>query len=688
MSRIQFLQDGVHIALDWSDGHPVRLIHLSAVPFEDASFKEESARWFNLVELSVTGEGSDEHHAFKHLSERPSASLRYRDMSDFWNGYGRKLEIRQIEERLGLEVISHLQFYDGIQAVSSWTEVVNRSGEPVGLEYVSSFCLAGLAKESEDYGRLLVHVAHNSWCGEAQWRAAPVKEWGIAPVSSMSTQRLSVSTAGAWSCLQYLPMGAVENPSAVSTLLWQIEHNGSWQWEISDISPRDLYLRLSGPTEQESGWYKRLMPGERFESVRCALAACAGGFEDALRQMTRYRRATRRACADNHDLSVVFNDYIQFDGKATAKELEPMIDVAAEMGCECFCLDCGWYTDGWWWNGVGNWTPSEKKFPKGLSEPVDRIHSRGMKAGLWLELEVMSVGLELAENLPDDWFFIRHGRRVVNHGRYQLDFRNPDVRAFADGVVDRIIATGFDYLKLDYNIESGIGTERGADSVGDGLLMHNRAVLSFVDGVLSRHPDLLIENVSSGGLRMDWATLSRSALQSCTDQGERDKLAAIALASVSAVPPEQCGAWCLPFPGTAKEAAFSLTSVMLLRPCLSGDCRVYTGDNLALVKAGIECYKRIRSDIPRGLPFYPLGMPRIGDECAAFGLTLEDKAYLAVFRMKGDGAVRVPLSGPAAREARAIFPENPPRICLDASAQTLEVCFEDALDAVLIEVKF
>jgi alpha-galactosidase len=684
MSGVSWFEQGIHLELSWSDEHPVRLLHLSPLAFDASLIAGDAAHRFNLVELAVTGQGSDEHHGLKHMSERPSASLRYLDHREERNARGRLLVVRQIEPGLGLEVSSHLQFYDGIPAVSSWTEVKNTACAPVGLEYVSSFCLSGLCKEAGDFAGARVHLAHNAWCNEAQWRSAPLCDFGIAPVAFLSTQRISVANTGAWSCLGYLPMGAFEMPGPGTTLLWQIEHNGSWQWEISDIGRSDLYLKLSGPTEQESSWYKRLLPGEAFQSVPCAVCAVKGGFEEALQQMTRYRRAVRRDCPDNHALPVVFNEMPQFDGNADTKSLEPVIDAAAAMGAEVFCIDAGWYTDGWWWNGIGPWTPSTKKHPDGLGPSVRRILDRGMAAGIWLELEVMSVD-EHADRLPDDWFFMRHGRRVVNHGRYQLDFRNPAVRAFADSVIDRLVETGFTYFKLDYNIESGMGTELGADSLGDGLLGHSRAVLAFQDGVLLRHPNLSIENCCSGGLRMDWAMVGRSAVQSFTDQSERDKLAILGAAAVSAMPPEQCLAWCLPFPGTRAQAVFSLVSSMLIRPCIGGDIALFAGEDMALTRAAIECYKRIRADIPGGLPFYPLGMPRMGDDAVAFGLALGGKAYLSVMRIRGEGALTLPLPAPA-QTACVLFPPEPLEVRLDRERRAIELALPDGMAAALIEL--
>ena len=82
-------------------------------------------------------------------------------------------------------------------------------------------------------------------------------------------------------------------------------------------------------------------------------------------------------------------------------------------------------------------------------------------------------------------------------------------------VIDRVVRDyGVGYIKMDYNIEPGIGTEVDADSFGDGLLEHERAYLAWLDGIYKKYPDLVIENCSSGGLRMDYAMLARNSIQS------------------------------------------------------------------------------------------------------------------------------------------------------------------------------
>ena len=274
---------------------------------------------------------------------------------------------------------------------------------------------------------------------------------------------------------------------------------------------RRLHLQLSGPTEHQSHWWTTLQPGERFESVTAAigvtvtagtasLSADDPAFPDkAGAVLTLYRRRIRRPNADNHDLPVIFNDYMNcLFGDPTDEKEYPMIDKAAEAGCEYYVIDAGWYADGEWWENVGEWKESRLRFPEGLRKVTDYIRSKGMIPGLWLELEVMGIHCPLADKLPDDWFFTRHGRRITDRSRYQLDFSNPEVRAFADSVIDRLVTEyGAGYIKMDYNIEPGIGTTGHFESAGEGLLAHNRAYLSWLADTFRRYPDLVIENCSS-----------------------------------------------------------------------------------------------------------------------------------------------------------------------------------------------
>ena len=45
---------------------------------------------------------------------------------------------------------------------------------------------------------------------------------------------------------------------------------------------------------------------------------------------------------------------------------------------------------------------------------LDYIRSKGMIPGLWLELEVMGIKCQVASEVPDEWFFMRHEGMEVN----------------------------------------------------------------------------------------------------------------------------------------------------------------------------------------------------------------------------------------------------------------------------------
>ena len=91
-------------------------------------------------------------------------------------------------------------------------------------------------------------------------------------------------------------------------------------------------------------------------------------------ELTKYRRLIRRKNTDNKRLPVIFNDYMNcLWGDPTAEKEYPLIDAAKKAGCEYFVIDAGWYADGFWWDEVGEWEVSKKRFPDGLKPVMEYI---------------------------------------------------------------------------------------------------------------------------------------------------------------------------------------------------------------------------------------------------------------------------------------------------------------------------
>lgn len=631
--QINIHESGLYLNIDVTQDNDVHLLHLGPSPMKSAP-KEENARWFRLVEVQEAGCNQNDHHGSKHTGTQPGSLLHYREYHDVRNQFGRRLDI--VQDWNDLVVTSCLQFYDDIPVVRSWTEIKNMSGTVHPLEYISSFAFTGLGRESiapRDRDTR-IYIPHSTWFGEAQWKSYSIHELGYDVTNdSFSMKRIHLSSTGTWPASEYLPMGAYENNALGQTVTWQIETTASWNWELSDIDGQ-LYMLLSGPSYQENQFVKLLKPGESFVSEPCAVAFVNGDFEESIRALTQYRRRIRRPNKDNTAPKVIFNDYMNcLMGDPTTPKLLPLIDAAADAGCDYFCIDCGWYDDGPWWDGVGEWLPSKVRFPGGIEEPLNYIRKRNMIPGLWLELEVIGIHCQLAEKVPKEWFFQRAGRPIIDHGRYQLDYRNPEVRAYADHIIDRLVNEyGVGYIKMDYNINAGPGTELNADSVGEGLLEHTRAYLVWLQSVLKRYPDLVIENCSSGGMRMTYSLLTYQSIQSVSDQENYKRMASIACNCMTALTPEQAAVWSYPLRGGDKEeTVFNMVNAILLRVHQSGHLAALSPERFSLVKEGITFHKQIVNDVKNGLPFWPNGLASFTDNFCSVGIDCEKQLYLAVW---------------------------------------------------------
>lgn len=650
---IRIEEDGIYLVLAITQDGQLKLMHFSSKPYvereESSLFLEEG---FQLVQVNFSGYNRPyEKHGNKHIVTAPGYLLKYAGMEDTRNELGRLLVITQEDHVIGARVKTFWQFYTGTSTLRSYNEVTNIGTEDQTLEYLSSFYYLGIEKEGEGSSddKMKVTIAHHGWQKEMSFHTYTFPELGMAQTQPTVYQRTSktieFTNTGNWSTKEYLPMGYLENSSADTSLFWQIEHNGSWHTEIGDEN-NHFYLALSGPTEVQSHWFKILKPGESFTSVPVAVGVADADFDNAMGRLTGYRRKIRRYNEDNEKLPVIFNDYMNclFGDPTTEKEL-PLIDAAAEMGCEYYVIDAGWYAPGQWWDSVGEWQECRERFPGGIKEVTDYIRSKGMVPGVWLELEVMGINCEKAKKAPDDWFFVRHGKRVFDRSRYQLDFRNPQVIEHVDEVIDRVVQEyGVGYIKMDYNIEPGIGTELYAESVGQGMLEHERAYLKWLDGVFERYPDLVIENCSSGGLRTDYAMLSRYSIQSTSDQEDYRNYATISANASAGLTPEQAAVWSYPQrDGDEEETIYNMVNTLLLRIHQSGHLAELSNVRKALVREGIDYYKSIRADIKRALPAWPLGYADNLDQWLVFALKTEHKAYMAVWRRGGEEEIEIPL---------------------------------------------
>jgi alpha-galactosidase len=417
----------------------------------------------------------------------------------------------------------------------------------------------------------------------------------------------------------------------------------------TDESTRDLFL-YSGISEQlaENRWSARpLWSDTALTNFNSALHNQPGRGAEAISTSTwSTARVLPTAGLEN-----------RLTGRSIAWQLEHNGGwrwAAGRARAECFCIDAGWYDDTLadWWPTVGEWIPSDRRFPGGgLARVVTAIRDAGMKVGLWLEPEVVGVRSPVAQSLPDAAFLQRHGRRVMEHDRYFLDLRQPDARTHLDATFDRLIqAFDVDYFKLDYNVTPGAGTDFQAFSVGAGLLAHNRAHLGWITDLRRRYPRIVFENCSSGAMRADFAMLELFDLQSTSDQQDFRLYPTIAAGAPVQMLPEQAGNWAYPQPWmNDEEIAFTMVTGLSGRLYLSGFLDKMAPKQLQLVSEATALFKQIRGDTAQAVPNWPLGLPDWNADSVALTLTAPKGTLIYVWHRGGEDAEISLRLGPEVR---------------------------------------
>ena len=577
----------------------------------------------------------------------------------------------------------------GVSAV-----VTNISSREIVLEGVSVLDLSGISLASRE--NTCFYRFSNSHHCECQPRRIALSDAGLFECGHRTFKRICGCNTGSWSSKEELPECILEDAEHGLFLMFQIESNGSWYWEIGEGVGCKLYLSVGGGNFASNGWKKRLAPQQSYASPKAALAL-GKSLNEVLQKMTLYRRATASFGRADSDLPVIFNEYMHLSWDSPEEErTKKMAEAAAECGADVYVIDCGWHDEA---DGnkiypyVGAWRESHIRFPHGVRTATDHIRSLGMKAGLWIEPEV--VGSLSGVEYPEDAYIRTNGERVLVAGRYFLDYRHPEVRRKMSEAIDRMVNEyGAQYIKIDCNQDCGVGTEVDSDSPGEGLEQTTQAFWSWLQGEREKHPSVIFESCASGGMRMDWKSIRTSSVISASDQVLYDRLPYIVTNIFAAALPEQTGIWSYPVVDsrycdptgrpTDSEVIMNMVNAALGRVHLASDLRKLTERQREWVKEGIYFSKSQNAFRRSAVPVLPFGFAKFGMKYTALGLTDGKKMLLAVWNFQG-GKLDVPLEGYTVKEAAIAYPkDSSAALTIQPAAIRVET---DEMASLIIEVR-
>lgn len=581
----------------------------------------------------------------------------------------RELRITMRHAALPLEVEARYRAWGETGVFTRQLVVRNRGATPLALE--SSDPLLALDLPT---GEWTMRTLWGGWGQERQLATEPVRHG-----ARRFEQTYGRSSRGLvpWLSLRDEARGV----EYVAELAW----SGNWWMEVErhpdfnseGLHDRPLSVRMG--LRHDFGGALTLAPGDSLALPAVAVTAARGTMDDATNRMHRWQRehVIPRSAANTPPL-VQFNSWYPFNDHIAIDTLLRTADIAAELGAEVYIVDSGWYSEEGWWAELGDYQVSAAKFPRGLEELSRRVAARGMKFGLWVEIENVGVRSRLHREHPD-WCLSLGGRPLVKDDRCQLDFAKPEVRAWATATVDRLVkAYGLGWIKIDYNHDPGDRFDARGDAgghAGGRLHDHLLAYYQWLDELRARHPDLVVESCASGGLRFDVGIMAHAHSTWISDRV--DPKASLQLRHGCSVQftPGICNHWMVGDTdrGVVTPGGAPGWHDFMFRVAMNGQfgisSRVHEWDAALRerAKANVALYKRVRSTIADGDVYHltdpPPNVNPTGWMAIQYVAPEGARSVVTAYRLAGGAATRAfPLRGLRVDASYRVLREGqPPR---------------------------
>ncbi len=383
-----------------------------------------------------------------------------------------------------------------------------------------------------------------------------------------------------------------------------------------------------------------IAPGETISAPEVHFGLSHDSFDTAIQNLHSHLRESVLKKVGDGLQPVIYNHWGYLEHEISEEALKAEIDIAAEVGAELFVVDAGWYgdKDTDWWNYTGDWQAGDR-LPNDLFPVFDYAHSKGLKCGLWVELESAACKSRLAQEHPD-WLLSRYGNKDERH----LDLSKPEVVQHIESEAIRIIERyKLDMFRLDYNSNQYEGGFNLVDGRMENTLWRQmEAVYSLWERISRRFPNLQLETCAAGGGRTDIGIVSRFTTTWVTDWNRLPRGIRILNGMSMVLPPEYVSRLTGIAMGNDRgNLDTQMHSIILAHPAVSGLTPKLAEANpemLECVKRYIDIYKNFIRPFHRESIVYhhTLEIPGIdGTGWCALEYVSKDrqKAVAAVFRL-------------------------------------------------------
>lgn len=330
-------------------------------------------------------------------------------------------------------------------------------------------------------------------------------------------------------------------------------YSGCFQGEVlkDQLNQTRMMLGL-----QEEAFRYPLETGEMFQAPEVILSYSSEGMNRLSQNLHHcIRQHICRGKYKEEIRPILINSWEAAYFDFTGDTIYELAKAAKEVNIDMLVMDDGWFgkrdDDN---SGLGDWFVNEKKLGGTLGNLIKRINDLGVKFGIWIEPEMVSEDSDLYRKHPD-WALTVPGRNPVrSRNQLVLDFSRKEV---VDEIYDQICKVldqgNIEYVKWDMNrslmdVYSSVTRDQGR-------VLHDYVLglYDFLERLVQKYPNLLIEGCSGGGGRFDAGMMYYTPQIWCSDNTDAiDRLriqygtsfgypVSVVGSHVSAVPNHQTG---------------------------------------------------------------------------------------------------------------------------------------------------
>lgn len=308
---------------------------------------------------------------------------------------------------------------------------------------------------------------------------------------------------------------------------------------------------------------------------------------------------------------------------------------AAAVGIDLVVMDDGWFgrrnDDN---SSLGDWDVNEKKLGCTLKELAEKVNKEGTEFGIWIEPEMVNEDSDFYRNHPDYALCFDGRKPIRSRNQLVLDFSRKEV---VDAVFDKITSVfdgvNISYVKWDMNRSLLDVYSASASNQGKVLYDYVLGLYDFLERMLNRYPNMLIEGCSGGGGRFDSGMLYYTPQIWCSDNTDAIDRLKIQYGTSFGYPVSSVGSHVSAVPNhqTGRSVSIDTRGVVAMSGSFGYelDLGKLSEEEKEKVREQVKAYKEHEMLIKYG-DYFRLSNP-FSDDFTAWAIVSEDKREALVF---------------------------------------------------------